>query len=52
MPEDISTDRPLFGGAISSTFPVRFQVSSLLLLLLFLFMPLIYEKNCFYVAGC
>ncbi|KAJ6858284.1 hypothetical protein NC652_040756 [Populus alba x Populus x berolinensis] len=25
MPEDISTDRPLFGGAISSTFPVRFQ---------------------------
>lgn len=27
MPEDIYTERPLFGGAIASTFPVRFQVS-------------------------
>ncbi|KAJ6763023.1 hypothetical protein OIU79_023711 [Salix purpurea] len=25
MAEDICTDRPLFGGSISSTFPVRFQ---------------------------
>lgn len=25
MPEDISAERPLFGGAISSTFPLRFQ---------------------------
>ncbi|KAJ6877228.1 ran guanine nucleotide release factor-like isoform X1 [Populus alba x Populus x berolinensis] len=25
MPEDICTDRPLYGGSISSTFPVRFQ---------------------------
>lgn len=28
MPEDICPLRPLFGGAIASTFPVRFQVSS------------------------
>ncbi|KAH8491205.1 hypothetical protein H0E87_023374 [Populus deltoides] len=25
MPEDICTERPLYGGSISSTFPVRFQ---------------------------
>ncbi|KAI5566824.1 hypothetical protein BDE02_13G046300 [Populus trichocarpa] len=25
MPEDICTDRPLYGGSISSIFPVRFQ---------------------------
>ncbi|KAI5679052.1 hypothetical protein M9H77_10002 [Catharanthus roseus] len=25
MPEDTSIERPLFGGAISSTFPLRFQ---------------------------
>lgn len=25
MPEDYAADRPLFGGAISSTFPLRFQ---------------------------
>ena len=31
MPEDYYSERPLFGGAIVSTFPRRFQVGGLFL---------------------
>lgn len=31
MPEDSCSERPLFGGAIVSTFPLRFQVGGLFL---------------------